>query len=80
MAAKPPLSDLLSNDYVTREQFAHDILGKSTRTADRMEQLGIGPPRIRIGKLILYKKQSILEWVAAQEPRRQQPRRSRRAR
>lgn len=55
-------------------------LDKSTRTLKRWHDLRIGPPRISIGKTILYPVEGTGEWLLAQaqEPPAQR-RRSRRA-
>jgi hypothetical protein len=54
--------------YVTRQQLA-DCLRKSERTIDRWEWLRIGPPRTVIGKTILYRTDSVRQWLAGRERR-----------
>jgi hypothetical protein len=52
--------------YVTPEHLA-DMLGISVRTLSRWHLLRIGPPRCDIGKLRLYRKTSVDDWLASQE-------------
>ena len=52
--------------YLRREELARQ-LGLSPRTIDRWESLRIGPPRVSIGRTILYKAESVLEWLNSQE-------------
>lgn len=61
-----PTSSLLQYDYLERAELARG-LGKSTRTLDRWHSLRIGPPRVVIGRMILYRWQSVLEWLASRE-------------
>jgi predicted DNA-binding transcriptional regulator AlpA len=61
-----PTSSLLQHDYLERAELARG-LGKSTRTLDRWHTLRIGPPRVVIGRTILYRRQSVLEWLASRE-------------
>jgi hypothetical protein len=57
--------DVLS-EFVTREELADD-LGKHPRTLDRWNALGIGPPRTKIGRNVLYRRSSIQKWLIARE-------------
>ncbi len=59
-------SSLLQGDYLEKAELARG-LGKSTRTLDRWHTLRIGPPRVVIGHTILYRRQSVLEWLASRE-------------
>ncbi len=56
----------LLSDYFTQEQLAAE-LGVSWRTIHRWHELRIGPPRTRLGKLLLYHKESVREWMRANE-------------
>ena len=58
--------DNLLAEHLTREQLA-DGLGISVRTLDRWHALRIGPPRIKAHRLILYRRQAVLDWLADQE-------------
>jgi predicted DNA-binding transcriptional regulator AlpA len=42
-------------------------LGISTRTLARMEVQRIGPPRIKLGKKVLYRRESVLAWLESKE-------------
>jgi predicted DNA-binding transcriptional regulator AlpA len=70
MAMEQPIAvqnaSLLQEDYLERAELARQ-LGKSTRTLDRWHTLRIGPPRVVIGRMILYRRHSVLEWLASRE-------------
>jgi hypothetical protein len=55
-------------EYLTREELASE-LRRNPRTLDRWEVLGMGPPRTHIGRKVLYRRASLLKWLAAQEQR-----------
>jgi hypothetical protein len=59
-------SQPILEEFLTREELAAE-LRRSPRTLDRWEVLGIGPPRTHVGRQILYKRSSLLRWLAAQE-------------
>ena len=40
-------------------------LGKSRRTVDRWHAHGLGPPRMQIERLILYRVQDVRSWLEA---------------
>ena len=44
-------------------------LGKTRRTLDRWHALGIGPPRIQIQRMILYKIDDVRSWLTAHQER-----------
>ena len=54
--------------YLRREELARQF-GISTRTVDRWEAMRMGPPRIAVGRTILYNIESVREWLAIQERR-----------
>jgi hypothetical protein len=58
----------LLGDFLTKDQLAAE-LKNSTRTLDRWEVRRIGPPRIVIGRTILYQRDSVLEWLKSREQR-----------
>jgi predicted DNA-binding transcriptional regulator AlpA len=63
------MSEQLLDGYVSREQLAKE-LGKALRTIDRWERRRIGPPRVVIGRMILYRKEAVREWLLSQEQQR----------
>jgi phage terminase Nu1 subunit (DNA packaging protein) len=54
--------------YITRRGFA-DEFGVSLRTVDRWEKRRIGPARTTIGKQVLYRVESVQDWLKARERR-----------
>lgn len=52
--------------YIRKEELAAE-LGGTKRTLDRWHTGRIGPPRVRIGKTILFDRKSVLEWLARRE-------------
>jgi predicted DNA-binding transcriptional regulator AlpA len=61
-----PTSSLLQDAYLDRAELSLQ-LGKSTRTLNRWHTMRIGPPRVVIGRMILYRRQSVLDWLASRE-------------
>ena len=43
------------------------LFNKSVRTLNRWDQRRVGPPKIRIGKLVLYDLAKLPEWLASHE-------------
>ena len=60
-----PVAKLLG-EFLTRAEMAKD-LGKSVRTLERWDRLGIGPPVTRNGITPLYNVDSARAWLRAQE-------------
>jgi DNA-binding transcriptional MerR regulator len=54
------------SDFLTKEELAAD-LRRNPRTLDRWAALGIGPPRTRVGRHVLYRRASVQRWLLAQE-------------
>jgi hypothetical protein len=54
------------SEFLTTEELAAE-LRRNERTLDRWDALGIGPPRTRIGRKVLYRRSSVQKWLAAQE-------------
>ena len=67
-------STAVLDGYLTRENLAAQ-LGKSMRTIDRWEMHRSGPPRVLIGKTVLYRLESVRDWLLSREQRRGEPRR-----
>ncbi|MCZ6495914.1 MAG: DNA-binding protein [Alphaproteobacteria bacterium] len=63
--ATKPHAHLLK-DYDSEADCARG-LDKSRRTLQRWHRLGIGPPRTLIGKTISYRRESVRDWLIAQE-------------
>lgn len=53
-------------DFLTLEGLAAE-LRRNKRTLDRWNALGIGPPRTRVGRRVLYRRASVQKWLLAQE-------------
>ena len=64
-AAPPPAGELIINGtrYGTTKRVA-EIFDKSERTIARWVALRIGPPRIKIGNLILFNLDQLPDWLA----------------
>lgn len=52
--------------YLTKEELAEQ-LQRNPRTLDRWAVLGMGPPRTRVGRKVLYRRRSVQKWLVAQE-------------
>jgi hypothetical protein len=59
-------SEPLLSEFLTKEELAAE-LGLNKRTLDRWAVLGIGPPRTRVGRKVLYRRTSAQKWLATQE-------------
>jgi Helix-turn-helix domain len=60
-----PSSDFLS-DYFEEQEFAA-VLDRDVRTVRRWHSKRTGPPRVRVGRKILYKKSSVARWLEQNE-------------
>ena len=60
-----PVAKLLG-EFLTRAEMAKD-LGKSERTLERWDRLGIGPPVTRNGITPIYNVPRARAWLRAQE-------------
>jgi predicted DNA-binding transcriptional regulator AlpA len=61
-----PEEQLVLEGYLSKEQLARQLC-LSPRTIDRWEALRKGPPRVCIGRTILYSIHSVREWLASHE-------------
>lgn len=58
-------STSLLADYWVQEELAAE-LNVSIRTLARWHSLRMGPPRTLLGKSVLYRKDSVRDWLLAQ--------------
>jgi len=56
----------LLNDWINREDLAGQ-LSVTTDTLARWATQGSGPPRIRIGRRVLYRRSSVEKWLSKME-------------
>ena len=56
-----PPADLVSERELAR------LLGKSLRTIRRWSVERRAPPKVRLGKSIFFRRESVLRWIASQE-------------
>ena len=66
----------MANDLLTTEEVC-EYLGVARRTLDRWNARRIGPPQVRMGGLIRYRRQSLDKWLESRE--QEQPRAGRAA-
>ena len=52
-------------NYLSKKQFCKAIPGGpiSERTADRWQVLRIGPPRVKVGRTVLYPAEGVKTWL-----------------
>ena len=60
--------EIAGKRYVTPERLAQ-LLGCSPRTVARWDAERIGPPRIKVGKTVLYDLEKLPAWLAGRESR-----------
>lgn len=63
----------LLDDWMPRQELA-GIIGVSSDTLKRWETRRIGPPCIRIGRRVLYRRGAVKDWLLDQESRAAGPR------
>lgn len=59
----------LLDDWMPRRELA-GIIGVSADTLKRWETRRIGPPCIRIGRKVLYRRGAVRDWLLQQESRK----------
>lgn len=59
----------LLDDWMPRRELA-GIIGVSADTLKRWETRRIGPPCIRIGRKVLYRRGAVRDWLLDQESRK----------
>jgi hypothetical protein len=69
---KPAAAALLTG-WIRRKDLA-DALSVTVDTLGRWEARRFGPPCVRAGRMVLYRRQAVQDWLAAQErPRAKVP-------
>ena len=54
------------SEWITRKQLAAE-LGVSVDTLGRWESQRVGPPCIRVGRRVIYRRETVCEWLRRQE-------------
>lgn len=57
------------DEYVSPAELAGE-LKICVRTLDRWDALREGPPRVKIGRRVLYRKSSVAAWLTAREAKK----------
>ena len=57
----------LQHDLIPADTFAREILRACPRTEKRLRARREGPPYIRLGRRVFYRKAAIEAWLLAQE-------------
>jgi predicted DNA-binding transcriptional regulator AlpA len=73
--ASQPSPNLLE-DYLDKNELAA-ALDTSPRTVDRWETARIGPPRTIIGRRVLFRRESVKQWLLQRERGAEDARRAR---
>ena len=60
---------LLAGEFLTPSQLAAE-LSISERTLHRWHTARQGPPRVVLGRVVLYRRQSVLAWLESKEEAR----------
>lgn len=68
------MTNVLS-DKMTESEFAEEV-GRSVRTLQLWRAQRVGPPFIRLGRQILYRRQAVQDWLASLEQEQPRARRS----
>jgi hypothetical protein len=58
----------LLDDWMSRDALAAE-LGISVDTLSRWETRRIGPPCVRVGRRVLYRRGAVQDWLRSQEER-----------
>lgn len=58
--------ETIVTEYLTPAELASE-LRVCQRTLDRWNRLGEGPPRVTVGRRILYRRLSVTAWLASRE-------------
>lgn len=65
---RPGASTGLLEDWISRDQLASE-LSLSVDTLSRWETRRIGPPCVRVGRKVLYRRGAVQDWLVDQEKR-----------
>lgn len=63
------------SDKMTESEFAEEVK-RSRRTVQLWRQQRVGPPYIRLGRQILYRRDAVHEWLQSLEQEQPRARRS----
>jgi len=66
----------IAETLIPEEIFAAEILNACPRTAQRLRARREGPPFIRLGRKVYYRKEAIEAWLIAQEQHQPRARQS----
>ena len=58
----------LNEDLLTPDEFAQE-LDTPRRTIDRWHSRRIGPPRIKVGRKVYYRREAVRDWLLSNEGR-----------
>ena len=61
-----PGNAALLSGWITRKDLA-DALSLTVDTLGRWEAWRVGPPCVRAGRMVLYRRRAVQDWLAAQE-------------
>lgn len=61
-----PSNAALLSGWITRKDLA-DVLSITVDTLGRWEARRVGPPCVRAGRMVLYRRRAVQDWLAAQE-------------
>jgi hypothetical protein len=61
-----PKATTVLDGYMTEEELAEEI-GRGVRTLARWRALGEGPKFVRIGRQLLYRRESVRAWILGLE-------------
>ena len=59
-------TQLLGEEFLTEEE-AGEILGTKVNTLRIQSARRQGPPRVKVGRRVYYRKKSLLEWMLERE-------------
>ena len=60
------MTDALLGGYLFDKELAAE-LKLHPRTLRKLEEQGLGPPRTRVGRKVLYRRAAVEEWLLARE-------------